>query len=188
MSDAQEALNALIDPELRPSEWEFARALILVSKYADVSISTAESLTGGLISELLTSVPGASEVFKGGVVAYSTDVKKSLLGLSDKTLSMGAVSTEVALAMATNITRLVGSRIGFGCTGVAGPTQQDGRPVGEVHIAVYDAETSSSRTQTLLFTGTRDDIRSQTALAILGLALDVIVNLTDLSRDGDVIS
>ncbi|MFM1786559.1 MAG: hypothetical protein RL228_509 [Actinomycetota bacterium] len=182
MTDAQLALDALSDPELAPTEWEFARATILVAKYAKVSISTAESLTGGLLSALLTSVPGASEVFKGGVVAYATEIKQQVLSVPSNLLRTGAVSTEVAIAMATNVTQVMSSRFGLGCTGVAGPNPQDGRPVGEVHIAIFDAETGASRSQTLMFTGSRDDIRSQTALAVLGLTLDVLVGLTDLSR------
>jgi len=182
MTEAQLAIDALSDPELAATEWDFARATILVAKYANVSLSTAESLTGGLLSALLTSVPGASEVFKGGVVAYATEIKRDLLNISETILKNGAVSTEVALAMASNVTKVLGSRLGLGCTGVAGPESQDGRPVGEVHIAVFDAQTGSSRSQTMMFTGSRDDIRSQTALALLGLTLDVLVALTDLSR------
>jgi nicotinamide-nucleotide amidase len=182
VNDAQLALDALLDPELAPSEWEFARATILVAKYAKVNIATAESLTGGFLSSLLTSVPGSSQVFQGGVVAYATEIKKSVLEIPQKVLDHGVVSTEVALAMATNVTKLMNARFGLGCTGVAGPDTQDGRPVGEVHIAIFDSATGSSRTQTLMFTGTRDDIRSQTSLALLGLCLDVLVGLTDLSR------
>lgn len=184
MSEAQDALDELVDPDLPATEFEFARAVILVGKYAELSIATAESLTGGLVSQLLTSVPRASHVFKGGVVAYSSAVKQNVLRVSAEEINRGVVSTEIALAMATNVTEILGTRIGLGCTGVAGPSTQDSRPVGEVHIAVFDAKTRSSRTQTLMFTGTRDDIRSQTALALLGLALDVIVSLTDLSRSG----
>jgi nicotinamide-nucleotide amidase len=182
MTEAQIALDALSDPQLPPTEWEFARATVLVAKYAGVSLATAESLTGGLLSALLTSVPGASEVFKGGVVAYATETKSNLLNVPSSILKNGAVSTEVALAMATSVTKVLDTRIGISCTGVAGPDKQDGRPVGEVHIAVFDAQTGSSRSQTLMFTGSRDDIRSQTSLALLGLALDVLVGLTDLSR------
>ncbi len=182
MTEAQIALDALSDPELRATEWEFARATILVAKLAKVDLATAESLTGGLLSALLTSVPGASEVFKGGIVAYATETKRDLLQVSPEILKNGAVSTEVALEMATNVTKLLNSRFGLGCTGVAGPASQDGRPVGEVHIAIFDSVTRSSRSQTLMFTGSRDDIRSQTSLALLGLALDVIVALTDLQR------
>lgn len=182
MSEAQIALDALSDPELLPTEWEFARAVVLVAKYAKVNLATAESLTGGLLSGLLTSVPGSSEVFQGGVVAYSTSTKQEVLQIPEQTLNQGVVSTEVALAMASNITKIMKSRFGLGCTGVAGPEMQDGRPVGEVHIAVFDSLTRSSRTQTLMFTGTRDDIRSQTSLALLGLCLDVMVGLTDLAR------
>ena len=182
MTEAQIALDALMDRQLPPTEWEFARAAIEVAKYAKVNMATAESVTGGLLSALLTSVPGASEVFQGGVVAYATEMKKEVLNISEQTLKVGVVSTEVALAMATNITKVMNCRFGLGCTGVAGPEPQDGKPVGEVHIAVFDAKTGSSRTQSLRFTGSRDDIRSQTSLALLGLLLDVMVALTDLSR------
>jgi PncC family amidohydrolase len=182
MSDAQLALNALTDPELPPTEWDFARAVVLVAKYAKVSIATAESLTGGLLSSLLTSVPGSSEVFQGGVVAYSNSAKQQVLKLDATLIASGVITTEVALAMATNVSEVLGSNIGLACTGVAGPSSQDGKPVGEVHIAVFDAATKSSRTQTMKFTGTRDDIRSQTCLALLGLCLDVLLPKTDLVR------
>ncbi len=182
MNEAQIALDELSDLEFTPTEWEFARATIQVAKYAKVNLATAESLTGGLLSALLTSVAGASEVFQGGVVAYSAESKKSVLEISENILKYGVVSTEVALAMATNVTKVMNCRIGLSCTGVAGPDSQNGKPVGEVHIAVFDCVTGSSRSQTLMFQGTRDDIRSQTCLAVLGLCLDVLVSLTDLSR------
>ena len=182
MSEAQIALDALTDPELPPTEWEFARAVVLVAKHASISIAAAESLTGGLLSSLITSVPGSSSIFQGGVVAYSNSTKQNVLGIDEQLIASGVVSTEVALAMATNVTQLLGATIGLACTGVAGPDGQDGRPVGEVHIAVFDSQTKSSRTQTMKFTGSRDDIRSQTCLALLGLSLDVMLPKTDLSR------
>ncbi|MEN9693362.1 MAG: hypothetical protein RLZZ330_1006, partial [Actinomycetota bacterium] len=111
MSDAQLALDALTDPELPPTEWEFARAVVLVAKYAKVSIATAESLTGGLLSSLLTSVPGSSEVFQGGVVAYSNSAKQQVLKLDATLIASGVITTEVALAMATNVSEVLGSNI-----------------------------------------------------------------------------
>lgn len=182
MSDAQLALDALTDPELPPTEWEFARAVVQVAKYANVSIATAESLTGGLLSSLLTSVPGSSEIFKGGVVAYSNSAKQDVLKLDAALIASGVITTEVALAMATNVTEVLDANFGLACTGVAGPGSQDGKPVGEVHIAVFDSANKSSRTQTMKFTGTRDDIRSQTCLALLGLCLDVLLPKTNLIR------
>ncbi len=182
MDEAQLSLDALSDLDIPPTEWEFARATILVGQYANLKIAAAESLTGGLVSTLLTSIPGSSKVFQGGVVAYATDVKNEVLGISQTVLGHGVVTTEVAIEMATNVSKLLKSDIGLGCTGVAGPEAQDGKPVGEVHIAVYDSQTGSSRAQTLRFQGSRDDIRSQTSLALLGLCLDVMVGKTDLAR------
>ena len=182
MSEAQEALDALIDPELPPTEWEFARAVVLVAKRAKISIATAESLTGGLLSSLITSVPGSSEIFQGGVVAYTNFAKQKVLNIENALIQSGVVSTEVALAMATNVSEVLDSTLGLACTGVAGPDTQNAKPVGEVHIAVFDSQTKSSRTQTMKFSGSRDDIRSQTCLALLGLCLDVMLPKTDLSR------
>ena len=103
-----------------------------------VTISTAESCTGGYISSLITDVPGASGCFLGGVVAYSNDVKIIQLNVPERTLvENGAVSRETASAMAVGCRRLFGSTISLSVTGIAGP---DGgtkdRPVGTVFISV----------------------------------------------------
>ncbi len=102
------------------------------------TLATAESCTGGLISAHLTDVPGASDVFLGGVVSYSNDVKEKLLGVPHETLvEHGAVSEEVARAMATGACDRFGSDWGIGITGVAGPTGgTEEKPVGLVHWAI----------------------------------------------------
>ena len=82
-------------------------------------------------------MPGASAVVRGGVVAYMTDVKTSVLGVDRGLLDLeGAVHPEVAREMARGVVALVGADYGLATTGVAGPDPQDGRPVGEVHVAV----------------------------------------------------
>jgi nicotinamide-nucleotide amidase len=181
--DAQNALNDLSDPELKPFDYEFARCVVLTATVADVTIATAESVTGGLVSQLLTRVAGSSTVFRGGVVAYSTDLKHQLLGVDEQLLQRGGpVQSDVAIAMAQGAATRLNARFGIATTGVAGPEASGDRPVGEVHIALFDAQTSSSRVHSLKFSGTRDEIREQTAIALFGLALDVLIPLAGLVR------
>ena len=100
-------------------------------------LATAESCTGGMVGALLTSVPGSSEVFAGGVIAYSNDLKRSLLGVSGEFLAAhGAVSAEVAAAMAAGALGL-GAECAVAVTGIAGPGGgSEAKPTGTVHIAV----------------------------------------------------
>ena len=150
--DAQNALNDLSDHELKPFDYEFAQSVIFAASAAGVSLATAESLTGGLVAQLLTRVPGASEVFRGGVVAYATEAKSELLGVDAALISRaGVVSAEVAIEMAKGVAQRLHARFGLSTTGVAGPQSQGDRPVGEVHIAIFDAETQSSRVHSLKF-------------------------------------
>ena len=102
------------------------------------TLAVAESCTGGLVANLLTNVPGSSAYFVGGIVAYSNAVKEGVLGVDPKLIrEFGAVSSEVAKAMAEGIQRIAKTTYGIGVTGIAGPsggTPQ--KPVGTVHIAV----------------------------------------------------
>lgn len=183
-AEAQAALEHLADPTLKPSEYEFARAVVLVCDYAGVTIAAAESMTGGLITELLTSVPGASSVLRGGVTAYASDLKVSVLNVDAALIAKGgAIQAEVAIRMAHGVAELMKADIGLGISGVAGPEPQDGAPVGTVHVAVVDRKKDSSRVHSLRLAGTRDEIRVQGATALLAMVLDMIVPRTDLSRD-----
>jgi len=102
-----------------------------------VTVAVAESLTGGLVCAALTSVPGASSVVRGAVVAYATELKGDLLRVDADLLSReGAVHPDVAAQMAEGVRVRLGADLGVSTTGVAGPEPQDGRPVGEVFIAV----------------------------------------------------
>lgn len=104
----------------------------------NVSIACAESCTGGKIADALTSVPGASVIFRGGLVAYSPEVKKRVLGVPEKTLAeFGVVSRECAEAMALGAAKTLGADWSVATTGVAGPGPQDGIPAGTVCIAVF---------------------------------------------------
>lgn len=114
-----------------------AREAVALLTGAGRTVAVAESLTGGLVMSSLVSVPGASAVVRGGVVAYATDLKARLLGVDRGLLDLeGAVHPEVAREMALGVVDLVGADYGVATTGVAGPDPQDGRPVGEAHVAV----------------------------------------------------
>ena len=102
-----------------------------------LTLSTAESCTGGLIAKRMTDLAGASQVFLGGVVSYTNGVKAAVLGVPQTLLAeFGAVSEPVARAMAEGVRRITGSAFGVSVTGVAGPsTDERGNPVGTVYIA-----------------------------------------------------
>jgi nicotinamide-nucleotide amidase len=131
------------------------------------TISTAESCTGGLLAERLTRTPGSSAYFLGGVVSYSNELKSSWVDVPPEMIQAhGAVSAEVAMALADGIRRRTGSTLAVGITGVAGPgggTPE--KPVGIVHIALTDGGTP--REHGIRFPGDRERVRwqaSQTAL------------------------
>lgn len=101
------------------------------------SLSTAESLTGGMLGAILTSVAGASATYRGGVVVYATDLKAALLGISQELLAVrGPVDPDVAAAMAQGAAARLGSDWAVALTGVAGPDPQAGQPVGKVYLAI----------------------------------------------------
>jgi nicotinamide-nucleotide amidase len=103
------------------------------------TLATAESLTGGLISATLTEVPGASRVFRGSIVTYSTDVKVSVLGVDPALISAGgAVQEQVAFQMARGVCRSLRAQFGLAVTGVAGPASQDGHDPGTVCFSVVE--------------------------------------------------
>lgn len=132
------------------------------------TVATAESLTGGLVSAALTGVPGASVVVRGGVVAYCTDVKASVLGVDADLLAReGAVDPSVAEQMAAGVRARLAADYGLATTGVAGPDPAEGKPVGRVFVAV--AGPTTSRVRALELTGDRAAIRAQAVLAVLRL-------------------
>ncbi|MEU6658670.1 CinA family protein [Streptomyces sp. NPDC046821] len=101
------------------------------------TLAVAESLTGGLVAAEITSVPGASRVFRGSVTSYATELKRDVLGVDGTLLAeRGAVDPDVAQQMATGVRRALGADWGISTTGVAGPDEQDGQPVGTVFVAV----------------------------------------------------
>ncbi len=141
-----------------------------------MTIAVAESLTGGLVVAELIAVPGASAVVRGGVVAYATELKTSLLGVDAALLAeRSPIDPEVARQMADGVRWRLGhggapADVGLATTGVAGPDQQDGHPVGEVWIGVAIGDTVSAHGLTL--GGDREAIRSATVSESLVLVLD----------------
>ena len=134
--------------------------------------AVAESCTGGLIGARLTSVPGSSSYFPGGVIAYSNDLKKNLLNVPPQWLdSYGAVSGPVAEAMARGVVAATGAHCGISVTGVAGP---DGgtseKPVGTVWVGI--ALPTGTMSRQFNFTGNRDEVREQAVKAAMELFLE----------------
>lgn len=137
---------------------------------SNTTVAVAESLTGGLVAAALTEIAGVSAVFRGSVTAYATDVKRDVLGVDGDLLAReGAVHPDVALGMARGVRRLLRADYGLATTGVAGPTPQDGRPVGTVHIAVAGGEPANAVVESLFLTGDRAMIRSASTAAVLRL-------------------
>lgn len=119
---------------------ELEKQVLTALKERGLTVATAESCTGGLVSGALTEQGGSSAVFKGGIVAYWTQVKAQVLGVSHETLDCyGAVSPQTAQEMAQRVRLLMGSDLGVSVTGVAGPDRDErGNPVGCVYLALCD--------------------------------------------------
>jgi PncC family amidohydrolase len=135
-------------------------------------LATMESCTGGLLASLITDTPGSSSVFRGGIVSYATDVKAQY-GVPQEILDAhGAVSPETARAMAQAIRTQLKASVGIGITGVAGPDEQEGKPVGQLHIAV--ATNHATRDTSQHWRGSRVEFKyraAQIALNLLRLTL-----------------
>lgn len=142
------------------------------------TIGVAESLTGGALSAEIVTVPGASATLLGGVVAYATPVKASLLGVDAALLAEhGPVHPEVAIQMATGVREAVqvdGRRadVGIATTGIAGPDSPDGQPVGTVHIGV--ATPDGARAYGFRFDGDRAAVRAASVRAAVAAVLTAL--------------
>jgi competence/damage-inducible protein CinA-like protein len=172
----KEAARALIEPEeakLREilGEIVFAvddetmeHAVLTRLESRGWTIGVAESLTGGLIGARMASVPGASRTFRGSIASYATDVKRSVLGVTAEQV----VSKECAEQMAEGAQRVLGADVGIAVTGVAGPDEQDGQPVGTVWFALalpgLPVEAVSTR-----LPGDRERIRQFSTISLLNL-------------------
>jgi nicotinamide-nucleotide amidase len=140
---------------------EAAVGSLLVKR--DLTLAVAESLTGGLVGSRLTAVPGASDWFRGALVVYASEAKRSLLGVADGPV----VSENAATEMASGAAATLGADVGLSLTGVAGPTEQDGQPVGTVWIGL--AGLGSPEARPLHMAGDREQIRQISAISALDL-------------------
>jgi PncC family amidohydrolase len=157
----------------------FTKVLSMIGKITDQQIadllkkskqtvSVAESLTGGLISSRLTTVPSSSDYFIGGIVCYHPRIKVVNVGISASLISKyGVASKEVAIALAEEIRKRYKTSIGLSSTGVAGPIPLPPAPVGRVYIAL--SSNKGTEWKELNLQGTRSEIREKSAQAALGL-------------------
>lgn len=163
-----------------------AAEVVAVLRERSLTVATAESLTGGLVGAALTDVPGASAVYRGGLIVYATALKAALAGVSDHTLATdGPVAATTATELARGAARVCGADWGLATTGVAGPEPQDGHPVGQVFVAVagpgprVGGEDRPVRVRELDLGGDRAAIRAQTVQAVFALLLDAVRGVVD---------
>ena len=159
---------------LRLRASELSRSVITIATEKDIQVGTAESLTGGMIGSLLTSVPGSSAVYKGGVISYTNAIKEALLDVSASTLdTRGAVSEQTAMQMAEGARLTLGTDVAVSVTGLAGPDGDEyGNPVGTVWIGISSAESTQACKR--LFSGDREAVRLQTSIAALESILETL--------------
>jgi len=172
-----------------PSSAALAAVVVATLRDRSQTLATAESLTGGLVGATLSDVPGASAVYRGGLIVYATELKAELAHVSVQTLAAdGPVAARTAAQLARGAADVCGADWGLATTGVAGPDPQDGHPVGQVYVAVAgppsegvldevpegfpEADQVGVQVQELALAGDRSAIRDQTTRAVLLLLLD----------------
>ena len=142
------------------------------------TLATAESLTGGALGDLVSASPGASETYVGGVVSYATSVKVDLLGVDPATVEQhGVVSARCAEEMAAGVRGLLGTGWALSTTGVAGPSMQEGKPVGTVFVGVAGPDAVTAHE--LHLDGDRAEIRALACRRAAELLLDRLVEPAD---------
>jgi nicotinamide-nucleotide amidase len=188
--------QALIDPvvaELRQilgtAIWgydaeEMQDAVGAMLKEAGLTVAAMESCTGGLLASTLTDTPGSSAYVRGGIVSYATAIKEQF-GVSAETIAReGVISAATALAMAEAVRHALGSDIGVGITGVAGPDLQEGKPVGTVFIAVAGPGDAPPTQTGYTFGGSRESIKRRAVTTALTLLRRALLARTAAGRAG----
>jgi nicotinamide-nucleotide amidase len=133
-------------------------------KARGLTLGLAESITGGLVASRLTNVVGASDWFRGSIVSYASEVKYDLLDVPEGPV----VTADAAKAMAEGARKALGADIGLAVTGVAGPTEQDGQPVGTVFFGIAFGDTPAQASEIHL-PGDRERVRQFSAISLLDL-------------------
>lgn len=148
---------------------DLASLVLAMCREHGMSIATAESCTGGLLGARITRIPGSSDVYRGGIIAYANEVKVAQLGVSEATIAeYGAVSEQVSCEMADGARRALGTSIGIGITGIAGPGGGSAeKPVGTVWLAVSGI--GETRSLGRVYVGDREEIRLRATQASLDL-------------------
>ncbi|MDR1187189.1 MAG: CinA family protein [Bifidobacteriaceae bacterium] len=147
-----------------------AIALVDLLREHDLTVATAESLTGGLVSAVIVDVPGASDVLRGAVVAYANEIKRDLLGVDAELLEeRGAVNGTAAAEMAIGVRNLMGADVGIATTGVAGPGPADGVPAGTAFVSCSWAKDEPA-VRALRLDGDRAQVRTLVVTRALELA------------------
>jgi nicotinamide-nucleotide amidase len=152
------------EPGQLPDEQVLGATLHAEMARRGLTFATAESLTGGALADLVSASPGASESYLGGVVTYATEVKTGVLGVSEETVDEhGVVSAACAEEMAARVRELLGADWAVSTTGVAGPTEQEGKPVGTVFVGLAGPDGVTAHELDL--SGDRAEIRAETSRA-----------------------
>jgi nicotinamide-nucleotide amidase len=166
------------DTVVHPDQTQVVAEIIATLGERDLTIATCESLTGGMAGAALTSVPGSSTIFRGGLITYDTKLKVSLVGLDAKSAATyGVVNEQTAVQMARGAMVTCQTDVAVSCTGVAGPGPQDGVAAGDVWIALVTKRVGAEvavYTQHLHLDGDRGQIREATTAAMLDLILRVL--------------
>jgi nicotinamide-nucleotide amidase len=182
---SEDSARALIEPvekDIRSRLGEFAvvdegsslpQVVGNMLRRRGATVAVAESLTGGMIGAALTDAEGASDFFLGSAVAYATLAKREVLGVPEDVLdSNGPVSEQTARAMALGAARVFGADLGLSATGVAGPAEQDGSPVGTIYVGAHLGDRTEVRR--VRGYGDRDSVRRIAVTAVLDLARRVL--------------
>jgi PncC family amidohydrolase len=169
---------------------DLAGDVIRLLRAADQTVGVAESLTAGLVMSALTSIPGASAAFRGGVVSYATPLKETLLGVDGALIAReGVIHADVAAQMAEgarqattpadttldDATATTTTTWGIGTTGVAGPDKQDGKPAGTVYIGIA-SPTGAKGFGPFMFPGPRERVREATVMEALARLREALVD------------
>ena len=162
-----EEKNIISEKTAEPLEVSLVRLLM----QKNMTLSTAESCTGGMLAQKITSVPGVSSVYAGGFVTYATEEKHKMLGVPRKVLrENGAIAKKTAKQMALGAARQTGTDVAVSVTGNAGPDAAEGKPVGLVYIGVCIDGKAVGRK--FLFAGNRKEIREQACAEAMKLLLE----------------
>jgi nicotinamide-nucleotide amidase len=177
--DTEEKIKARVGQYLYGyDDTSLIREVFSVLKEKQLSIACAESLTGGMFQEQFTSIPGAGNFLKGGVVCYTNEAKMTLLNVKHETIVQnGVVSEACAKELAENIASILHSDIGISFTGVAGPDELEGKPVGTVYIGIY-IKGQAPIVEKLMLAGSREAIRSRTVKYGCYYLIKYLMNIT----------